>query len=92
MPEDTPTTALSVALDLSKLYELMLKALIPKTLPIMEMQGSMKEQMDLIEMIKAKERAYDKLKAKRDKEKQFNRKAELNTKLKKLQKELNRLK
>jgi hypothetical protein len=63
MPEDTQKTALPIALDLSKLYEQMLKALIPETLPIVETQGSMKEQMELIERIKAKERAYDKLKA-----------------------------
>jgi len=91
MPKDTPATALPIALDLSKLYEQMIKALIPKELPIMEAQGSMKEQMELIEMIKAKERAYDKLKAKRDKEKQFNRKAELNNQLKELKKEIYKL-
>ena len=88
MPGDTEKRALPIALDLSKLYEQMLKALIPKSLPIMEMSGSMKEQMELIEMIKAKDRAYEKLKVKRDKEKQFNRKAELNAQLKKLKKEL----
>ena len=92
MPGDTQKTALPIALDLSKLYEQMLKALIPKALPIMEAQGSMKEQMELIEMIKAKERAYEKLKVKRDKEKQFNRKAELNAQLKKLKKELDSIK
>ena len=43
-----------------------------------------KEQVELVEKIKAKKRAYDKLKAKRDREKQFNRKVELNTELKKL--------
>ena len=91
MREDTPATALPIALDLSKLYEQMLKALIPKALPIMETQGSMKEQMELIETIKVKERAYAKLKAKRDKEKQFNRKVELNSQLKELKKEIYKL-
>ena len=92
MPEDTHKTALPIALDLSKLYEQMLKALIPKALPIMEAQGSMKEQMDLIEMIKAKERAYEKLKVKRDKEKQFNKKVKLNKDLHTLKVEIDKLK
>ena len=47
--------------------------------------------MELIEMIKNKERAYDKLKAKRDREKQFNRKAELNSGLKELRQEIGKL-
>lgn len=89
---DSPTTPLPVALDLGKLYEQMMKALLPKELVETGTQTAIKEQVELIEKIKAKERAYDKLKAKRDKEKQFNRKAELNSKLKKLQKELNHLK
>jgi len=88
MPRDTQKRALPIALDLGKLYEQMLKALIPKTLPIVETQGSMKEQMELIEAIKTKERAYDKLKAKRDREKQFNKKVKLNEELKKLKKEI----
>jgi len=92
MPEDTQKTALPIALDLSKLYEQMLKALIPETLPIVETQGSMKEQMELIERIKAKERAYDKLKAKRDKEKQFNKKVKLNEELRILKNEIDSLK
>ena len=89
---DTPKETLPLALELGKLYEQMMKALLPKELIANDAQTPIKDQVDLIEKIKAKERAYDKLKAKRDKEKQFNRKAELNTKLKKLQKELNRIK
>ncbi len=91
IPGDTQKTALPIALDLSKLYEQMLKALIPKALPIMEAQGSMKEQMELIEMIKAKERAYEKLKSKRDKEKQFNKKVKLNKELRILDQEIRQL-
>ena len=92
MSTNAPATAMPIALDLSRLYEQMLKALIPKTLPIMETQGSMKEQMELIEVIKAKERAYDKLKTKRDKEKQFNKKVKLNEELRKFKKEIEQLK
>ena len=92
MPEETQKTPLPVALDLSKLYEQMLKALIPKSLPIMEIQGSMKEQMELIERIKAKERAYEKLRTKRDKEKQFNKKVKLNEELRTLKNKIEQLK
>jgi hypothetical protein len=92
MPEETQKAPLPVALDLNKLYEQMLKALIPKSLPIMETQGSMKEQMELIERIKAKERAYNKLKTKRDKEKQFNKKVKLNEELRILRNEIEKLK
>ena len=52
----------------------------------------MKDQVSYIEKYRAKEKEYEKLKAKRDREKQFNRKAELNTQLKKLLKELSELK
>jgi hypothetical protein len=92
MPADAPKSALPIALDLSTLYEQMLKALIPKTLPIVERRGSMKEQMELIEAIKAKERAYEKLKAKRDKEKQFNKKVKLNEELRTLKNKIEKLK
>ena len=54
--------------------------------------SSMKEQMALIEAIKAKEREYERLKAKRDREKQFNKKVKLNEKLHALGKELEELK
>ncbi len=92
MKTDVSKTALPVALDLGKLYEQILKSLIPNALPVMETQGSMKEQMELIEAIKAKERAYEKLKVKRDKEKQFNKKVKLNEELRTLKNEIEKLK
>ena len=89
---DTPKEPLPVALDLGKLYEQMMKALLPKELlDSVAQQTAIKKQVALVEKIKAKERAYDKLKAKRDKEKQFNRKAELNSQLKELKKEISKL-
>ena len=92
MDVDTPRERLPIALDLSKLYEQMLKALIPKALPILDTQGSMKEQMELLEAIKAKEKSYNKLKAKRDKEKQFNKKVKLNEQLHILRQEIDTIK
>ncbi len=92
MPADSPKETLPVALDLGKLYEQIIKALIPEALPTLQQSGSMKEQMELIEIIKAKERAYNKLKAKRDKEKQFNKKVKINEELHRLKEEIETLK
>ena len=50
------------------------------------------KQMELIEAIKVKERAYAKLKAKRNKEKQFNKKVKINEQLHKLSKDLDKMK
>ena len=83
---------LSLALDLGKLYEQMMKALLPKELIEPGTQSAIKEQVELINKIKAKEKTYDKLKAKRNREKQFNRKAELNNELKQLKKEIDQMK
>ena len=92
VPADSPKEMLPVALDLGKLYEQIIKALIPEALPTLQQSGSMKEQMELIETIKAKERAYNKLKAKRDKEKQFNKKVKINEELHKLKVEIESMK
>ncbi len=89
---DTPKEPLPLALDLGKLYEQMMKRLMPQEVIDTDSKSSIKDQVALVEEIKVKERAYDKLKAKRDREKQFNRKAELNTQLKKLAKELDVMK
>lgn len=88
---DSPKEALPVALNLTKLYEQMLQTLMPN---IKEHSAdvSIKEQVSHLQTYKSKEKEYEKLKAKRDKEKQFNRKAELNKQLKSLQKELDDLK
>jgi len=88
---DTPKEPLPVALDLTKLYEQMLQTLMPQ-ITKQAVDVSLKDQVSHLQLYKAKEKEYEKLKAKRDKEKQFNRKAELNKELKSLQKELDRLK
>jgi len=82
---------LPVALDLGKLYEQMMKALMPKEVVETGTSSSMKDTVDLIEKIKAKERAYEKLKMKRDKEKQFNKKVKLNKELHSLAEEIKTL-
>jgi len=88
---DTAKEPLPLALDLGKLYEQMMKALLPKELVETGTQTAIKEQVAFIEQIKAKEKAYEKLKSKRDREKQFNRKTELNKELKNLKKEIEML-
>lgn len=92
IPTTTPKESLPVALDLEKLYEQIIKALIPKELPTLRQQGTLKEQIELIETINAKKRAYAKLKLKRDKEKQFNKKVKINEELHKLKKEIEMIK
>ena len=68
----TQRETLPVALDLTKLYEQMLQVLMPD---IMEhsIGVSIKDQVSYIDKYRIKEREYEKLKVKRDKEKQFNR-------------------
>ena len=88
---DSPKEALPVALNLTKLYEQMIQALMPH-IKGYSADVSIKDQVTHIQLYKSKEKEYEKLKAKRDKEKQFNRKAELNKQLKSLQKELDDLK
>lgn len=92
MAVDTLKESIPVALDMGKLYDLMIQSLIPVEFKVNVLDCSIKNHVNRIEMIKAKEREYAKLKAKRDKEKQFNRKAELNTHLKNIQKELDEMK
>ena len=88
---DTQREVLPVALDLTKLYEQMLQVLMPN-ITEHALSVSIKEQVSHIQIYRAKEKEYENLKAKRDKEKQFNRKAELNKQLKNLLQELDKLK
>ena len=88
---DSPKEALPVVLNLTNLYEKMLKVLMPK-ITEHAIHTSIKEQVSHLERYRTKEKEYEKLKIKRDKEKQFNRKAEFNAQLKSLKLELNKLK
>ena len=88
---DSPKEALPVVLNLTNLYEKMLKVLMPK-ITEHAIHTSIKEQVSHLERYRTKEKEYEKLKVKRDKEKQFNRKAEFNTQLKSLKIELDKLK
>ena len=77
-----------VALDLAGLYEQLLQRLIP--LPA-RAQESLAEQVARVGQVRAKQREVEKEAAKLAKEKQFNRKVEINAHLRKLKNELERL-
>jgi hypothetical protein len=80
---------LPVALDLGGLYEQILQRLIP--LPARQ-QESLADLVARVEQVAAKQREVEKAASKLAKEKQFNRKVEINAELRKLKTELEELK
>lgn len=79
---DSERVPLPVALDLGALYELMLRQLLP--LPPRAGE-SIKVQMERLTQIRSKQNECRKIEARLHKERQFNRKVELNSQLKTLQ-------
>lgn len=88
LPSDIERAAMPLALDLGSLYEQALHRLIP-------MSGRPRESLaDLVarvEQVVAKQREVDKASSKLAKEKQFNRKVEINATLRQLKTELEQL-
>ena len=85
LPATTPRNPLPPALDLEALYAQLLKPLIAlKALP----KESLQQQMARLEQIRSKQRELEKCEAKLNKEKQFNRKVELNAVCRKIQQEI----
>ncbi len=81
-------TALPVALDLAALYEQMLRQLMP--LP--SRQGeSLRAQAERIDAVLQKQKECRNLEARMQREKQFNRKVELNTQLRNIKNEIESL-
>ena len=91
MAEDTPPQPLPTALDLQKLYAAIIEALMPRDIAASD-DEALQERVKRLKKIEAKEREYARLKAKRDREKQFNKKVELNEKLHLLKQEIDKLK
>lgn len=89
LPMDSERTAMPVALHLGGMYEQLLHRLIP--LPARP-QETLAELVARVERVQAKQREVEKASARLAKEKQFNRKVELNIELRKLKTELNQLK
>jgi hypothetical protein len=87
-PEDNERQTLPVALNLGSLYEQMLRILIDVPAKHGE---SLKEQVERINLIRAKEAEHCKLEQRLDREKQFNRKVELNRELRQCKQEINSL-
>lgn len=73
--------SLPTVLDLEKLYEVMIKELIPN---LTTTKKSLKEQVEIHKELEKLQKQYEQIKAKRNKEKQFNKKVELNAQLKHL--------
>ena len=78
-------TAMPLALDLGSLYEQMLQRLIPL---LSRQQESLADLVTRVEQVAAKQRDVDKTASKLAKEKQFNRKVEINALLRQLKNEL----
>lgn len=85
---DTPRAPMPVALDLGALYEQLLHRLIP--FPPRPQEG-LAEQVDRVGQVRAKQREVDKAAARLAKERQFNRKVEINAQLRQLKNELEHL-
>lgn len=88
MPSDIERAAMPWALDLGGLYEQVLHCLIPT--PVRP-QESLADLVARVELVASKQREVDKAASKLAKEKQFNRKIEINATLRKLKTELEKL-
>ncbi|QPK62909.1 DUF4391 domain-containing protein [Methylomonas sp. LL1] len=88
-PQVKERQALPVALDLGLLYEQLLRQLLPSPPRAGE---PLKDQIERLSQLQSKQNEYQKLEAKLHKEKQFNRKVELNAQLRTLKAALHALK
>ena len=88
LPSDIERTAMPLALDLGGLYEQMLHRLIPT--PARQQEG-IADLVARVEQVAAQRREVEKAASKLAKEKQFNRKVEINATLRQLKNELEQL-
>jgi hypothetical protein len=88
-PQASERQSLPVALDLGLLYEQLLRQLLPSPPRTGE---ALKDQIERLSLLQSKQNEYQKLEAKLHKEKQFNRKVELNAQLRTLKATLDTLK
>ena len=89
LPSDCERAAMPLALDLGGLYEQLLHRLIPTPA---RLQESLADLVARVELVAAKQREVEKVASRLAKEKQFNRKVEINAKLRMLNIELEELK
>ncbi len=78
LPAQGERSALPVALDMAGLYEQMLRRLMP--LPARSGE-TLKDHVERLTQLRSKQNEYTKLEARLHKEKQFNRKVEINSQL-----------
>lgn len=88
MPANSPRVEMPVVLDLAGLYEALLQRLIPLA---PRDQESFSALVERLESVRAKQREIEKVRARLAKEKQFNRKVEINATLRQLNNELQEL-
>ena len=88
LPSDIERAAMPLALDLGGLYEQALHRLIPTPA---RPQESLADLVSRVELVAAKQREVEKAASRLAKEKQFNRKVEINAHLRQLQTELQEL-
>ena len=88
MPTDSLRVAMPLALDLGGLYEQLLKRLL--SLPLRSNEN-LAELVNRIQLVRLKEIEIQKIKSKLVKEKQFNRKVELNAQLRSIRQEIDNL-
>lgn len=88
LPVGSQRTAMPVALHMGGLYEQLLHRLIPLSA---RPQETLAELVARVEQAQAKQRELDKTTARLEKEKQFNRKVEINAAVRQLKSELERL-
>ena len=88
IPASTERTPMPVALDLGKLYEQLLRQLMP--LPPRTGE-SLKAHVERLNHVRSKQQEAVKMESRLNKEKQFNKKVELNTQLRQLKTELDAL-
>jgi len=88
MPASTARTAMPLALDMAHLYAVLLQGLIPLSA---RPQESLADLVARAEQVAAKQREVEKAASRLAKEKQFNRKVEINAELRKLKTELQEL-
>ncbi|CAH5971005.1 DUF4391 domain-containing protein [Yersinia enterocolitica] len=88
LPSDCERAAMPLALDLGGLYEQTLHRLIPTPARPRE---SLADLVARVELVAAKQREVEKAASRLAKEKQFNRKVEINAHLRQLKKELEEL-
>ena len=91
LDKDVVKQPMPQALDLGKLYEQLLKSLMPVDVISSKTTQTIDQQVDKINNINSLQKELDKLNSKYKKEKQCNRQFEINKEIKLKQKELNHL-